>query len=144
MTQVNGVTLEWLLECAIVVSWGDLLRGDQRGSIHIEYCFSPDGSAESLTLWSSTVRGHWHRVCEYRMTLDQQCRLRFEHGYQMEELASNLEFIMQHQDAFLPAVNNGRNGLLQVDTPSRDQTNLAYAVIAEAHLQVDPMLSAQR
>ncbi len=144
MKHVNGITLERLLECAVVVSWADLLQGDNRGSIHVDYCFRANGSVDTLTFWSSKDRGHWHRLCEYRMALDEQHRLRFEHGYEIAELASNLEVIMQHQDAFLPAVNHGRNGLLQVHTPTRDETNMAHAVIAEAHLQVDPMLSAQR
>jgi hypothetical protein len=52
-------------------------------------------------------------------------------------MARNLELIMQHQDAFLPALNHDRDGLLQVRAPTRKQTETASAAIAAVHLQVN-------
>ena len=141
MKPVMGVTLDWILECAVVVSWTDLLQGEKSGSIHVDYCFSAKGSVDSLKVWLSTTRGHWHLVCEYGtiMSTDPPSGVRFEQGYESAELAHNLQFIMRHQDAFQPALNHGRHGLLQVCVPTQQETETASAAIAAAHLQVDSM-----
>src|SRR6185437_11249573 len=108
MKPVMGVTLDWILECAVVVSWTDLLQGEKSGSIHVDYCFSAKGSVDSLKVWLSTTRGHWHLACEYGtiMSTDPPSGVRFEQGYESAELAHNLQFIMRHQDAFQPALNH--------------------------------------
>jgi len=137
-----GVTLDWILECAVVVSWTDLLQSGKSGSIHVDYCFSAKGSVDSLKRWLSTIRGHWHLACEYGTIMSTHPRVvRFEQGYQSTELARNLELIMGHQDAFQPALNHGRHGLLQVSVPTQQETETASAAIAAAHLQVDSMAS---
>jgi hypothetical protein len=135
MKSMRGMGLDSILECAVVVSWRDLLRSEKLGLVHVDYCFNPTGAVDRLSLWLSTARGHWHLACEYRMTTSsgQKYGVCFEPGYESAELASNLEFIMQHQDAFSPAANHGRDGLLQIPAPTRDQTAIASAVIAEAH-----------
>jgi hypothetical protein len=141
MKPVMGVTLDWILECAVVVSWTDLLQGEKSGSIHVDYCFSAKGSVDSLKVWLSTTRGHWHLACEYGkiMSTHPGCVVRFEQGCESAELARNLEFIMGHQDAFQPTLNHGRHGLLQVRVPTQQETETASAAIAAAHLQLDSM-----
>jgi hypothetical protein len=141
MKPVMGVTLDWMLECAVVVSWTDLLQSEKSGLIHVDYCFSPKGSVDSLKLWLSTTRGHWHLACEYSTTMSTHPRgvVCFEQGYESAELARNLELIMRHQDAFQPALNQGRHGLLQVCVPTQQEIETASAAIAAAHLQVNSM-----
>ena len=114
------------------MSWIDLLQGDKPGLIHVDYCFSANGSVDSLKLWLSTVRGHWHLVCEYGMTVStyHPTVVRFEQGYQSAELVRNLKFIMRHQDRLQLALNHGCHGLLLVCAPTRQETETASAAIA--------------
>ena len=51
--------IEEILESAVVVNWADLIRGGQRGLIHIEYGFAPSGTLDYLKVWSSIKRGYW-------------------------------------------------------------------------------------
>ena len=85
----------------------------------------------------STTREHWQLACDYRMTMstDYHYRVLYEQAYESAELTCNLELIMQHQDAFLPALNHGRDCLLQVREPTREQNERASTAIAAAHLR---------
>jgi hypothetical protein len=123
--------LERTLESAIVVSWADLVHGDQIGLIHIEYGFAPSGTLDYLKVWSSLTRGHWLLACEYWMSAStfHGTGVRFDNGYQSEGLAHILEFVMQHQSEFDLPVNRGRQGLLQISTPTQDETAAANDLV---------------
>jgi len=123
-------SLELALESAIIVSWTDLMHGAQTGLIHIEYGFAPTGTLDYLKILSSIGRGHWLVACEYWMSANTfHCiGVRFENGYESEELARILEFVMQHQNSFLLPPNLGRQGLLQIPTPTEKE--IAAAAIA--------------
>jgi hypothetical protein len=41
-----------LLQSAVIASWVDLIRGSQRGLIHVEYGFSLSGGLDHLQIWS--------------------------------------------------------------------------------------------
>jgi len=144
MHEAHLATLERLLQCAVVVSWEDLLQPGIGGSIHVKYRFGADGSIDTVALWLSTVRGHWHLVCEYRMTSDQQCSMRFQKPYESAKLTRDLHLIMCNQDAFQPATNHGRDGLLQVGVPTQVETDTAGAAISALHLQVESMTTQAR
>jgi hypothetical protein len=126
-------SLERILESAIVVSWEDLMHGAQTGLIHIEYNFAPDGTLEYLKVWTSIIRGHWFLVCDYWMSASKfhGAGMHFENGYQSETLAHILEVIMQHQDSFALVPNLGRQGLLQVPTPTQQESTAAAASMSE-------------
>jgi hypothetical protein len=126
--------LERTLESAIVVSWADLVHGDQIGLIHIEYGFAPSGTLDYLKVWSSLTRGHWLLACEYWMSAStfHGTGIRFDNGYQSEGLAHILEFVMQHQSEFNLPVNRGRQGLLQISTPTQEECVAAGVFVHEA------------
>ena len=126
-------SLERILESAIVVSWEDLMHGAQTGLIHIEYNFAPDATLEYLKVWSSITRGHWFLACEYWMSASKfhSAGIHFENGYQSGTLAHILEVIMQHQDGFALVPNLGRQGLLQVPTPTQQKSTAAAASMCE-------------
>ena len=126
-------SLERILESAIVVSWEDLMHGAQTGLIHIEYNFAPDGTLEYLKVWSSITRGHWFLICDYWMSASKfhVAGIHFDNGYQSETLAHILEVIMQHQDGFALVPNLGRQGLLQVPTPTQQKSTAAAASMCE-------------
>jgi hypothetical protein len=127
-------SLEQVLESAIVVSWADLMRGAQNGLIHIEYCFASSGTLDYLQVWSSITRGHWLLACEYWMSPSEfhGAGVHFENGYQSEGLAQILESVMRHQTAFSLPADLGRQGLLQVTTPTQDESSTAAASVSEA------------
>jgi hypothetical protein len=126
-------TLVRILESAVIVSWTDLIRGAQGGLIHIEYGFAAGGTLDYLKFWSSISRGHWLLVGEYWMGASKShcAGFHFENGYQPEGLSHLVESLMQHQAAFSLPVDLGRQGLLQISTPTPEERTAAVAVVKE-------------
>ena len=56
----------------------------------------------------------------------------FESGYQSKGLAHILESVVQHQTSFLPPEDMGWQGLLQIPTPTQQETAAAAALLSEA------------
>lgn len=133
MTLHQNQSLERILECAIVVSWNDLVSGTQAGLIHIEYELAPDGTLDSLKIWSSTSRGHWLLACEYWMSSSalHGVGIHFHNGYTSNSLAQILEFVMHHQTAFSLPTDLGRQGLLQIQTPKQEESAAASVSMSE-------------
>ena len=126
-------SLDRVLECAIVVSWPDLAHGAQTDLIHIEYAFAPTDTVDYLKVWSSIARGHWLLACECWTSANtiHGTGVRFENGYESEGLAHILEFVMQHQNSFVLPPNPGRQVLLQISTPTGEESAAAAALISE-------------
>jgi hypothetical protein len=131
MTPNGNPNLERILESAIVVTWADLVHDAQTGLIHIEYGFAPAGTLDYLKVWSSITRGHWLLACEYWMSAStfHSTGVHFSNGYKSEGLAHILEFVMEHQREFLLPANLGRQGLLQIPTPSPAESAAASALV---------------
>ena len=127
-------SLEQILESAIVVSWADLIQGAQTGLIHIEYGFAATGTLDYLKIWSSLTRGHWLLACEYWMSAStfHSTGVSFDHGYQSDGLARILESVMQHQNSFALPPNLGRQGLLQISTPTGEESKAAAVSVNDA------------
>ena len=127
-------SLDRALECAIVVSWPDLAHGAQTDLIHIEYAFAPTDTVDYLKVWSSIARGHWLLACEYWTSANtiHGTGVRFDNGYESEELAHILEFVMQHQNSFVLPPNLGRQRLLQISTPTAEESAVAVVLINAA------------
>ncbi len=128
----NG-NLEQILESAVVSHWADLTRGTPAGLIHIEYGFADGGILDYLKVWSSLSRGHWLLACEYWMSANNfhAAGIGFENGYQSEGLADILEVAMQNQNSFVLPANLGRQGLLQISTPTAEESATAATLISE-------------
>ena len=126
----NG-NLERILESAVVISWADLMHGNPTGLIHIEYGFATSGTLDYLKVWSSLSRGHWLLACQYWMSANtfHAAGIGFENGYQSEGLSHVLEVAMQHQSSFVLPANLGRQGLLQISTPTVEDSTAASAVV---------------
>ncbi len=124
-------SLERILESAVVVSWTDLMHGAQAGLIHIEYGFAADGTLDYLKLWSSVTRGHWLLAVEYwtSPSKSHSTGVHFDNGYESEALAHILQSVMQHQTEFSLPVDFGRQGLLQIATPTQEETVGASALV---------------
>lgn len=125
-SEVNQ-SLERTLESAVIVSWADLTHEAQTGLIHIEYGFAPTGTLDYLKVWSSLTRGHWLLACEYWMSEStfHGAGVRFENGYESEGLSNILERVMQNQTSFVLPENMGRQGLLQISSPTEEDRSAA-------------------
>ena len=55
--------------------------------------------------------------------------VRFENGYKSDGLAHILESVMQHQNSFVLPPNLGRQGLLQISTPTPEESAVAAALV---------------
>lgn len=132
-SEVNQ-SLDRTLESAVMVSWADLIPDAQNGLIHIEYGFAPIGTLDYLKIWSSVSRGHWLLACEYWMSEStfHGAGVRFENGYESEGLSNILERVMQHQTSFVLPDNMGRQGLLQITTPTEEDRLAAGEWIRDA------------
>jgi hypothetical protein len=110
------------------------MRGAQTGLIHIEYGFAASGNLDYLKLWSSIARGHWLLACEHWMSLSTFHRtgVHFDNGYRSEGLSDILESVMQHQTAFSLPPDLGRQGLLQISTPTEEESTAAAAALNES------------
>jgi hypothetical protein len=126
--------LERILESAVVKDWADLTPGAPTGLIHIEYGFADGGTLDYLKVWSSLSRGHWLLACEYWMSANtfHAAGVSFSNGYQSEELTRILELVMQHQNSFVLPPNLGRQGLLQISTPTKQESEAAAALLSVA------------
>ena len=127
-------SLERMLEFAVVASWIELMRGAKAGLVHIEYGFAAGGTLEYLKFWSSISRGHWLLAAEYWMSPSKShsTGVHFEHGYESEALKHFLDLAMQHQTNFSLPVDRGRQGLVQIATPTQQERVVASALINEA------------
>src|SRR5437667_3737072 len=132
MSQAHN--FDQLLESAVVASWADLMRGSQRGLIHVEYGFSPSGALDHLQVWSCITKGRWLLACGYQMAASDvlDTDVHFHNGYQSEGLARILELVILHQKAFALPQNLDRAGLLQIATPSQRESAAAAVSVNEA------------
>jgi hypothetical protein len=135
-------SLERILESAIVVSWADLMRGAHTGLVHLKYGFAASGTLDYLQVWSSITRGHWLLVCGYWMSASKfhGNGVHFDNKYQSAGLAHILESVMQHQIAFVLPPNLGRQGLLQISTPTQEASKAASAYVGETLARLDSRL----
>ncbi len=126
--------LERVLESAVIASWTDLVRKGPCDLVHIKYGFASTGTLDYLQIWSCISRGQWLLACEYWMLAStfHGTGVHFENGYDSEGLANVLERVMQHQMAFSLPVDLGRQGLLQISTPTEEESTLAAASLSEA------------
>ena len=70
--------------------------------------------------------------------------IHFENEYQSQGLADILAVVMQHQSAFDLPPNLGRQGLLQITTPTEEESTAASASISDAFKRVDVLAARAR
>jgi hypothetical protein len=133
MNTNESQSLERILESAVVVSWTDLMCGAQAGLVHIEYGFAAGGTLDYPKFWSSISRGHWLLAVEYwtSPSNSHSTGVRFNNGYESAALKHILDLVMQHQTEFSLPVDFGRQGLLQIATPTQLESVVASVLVNE-------------
>jgi hypothetical protein len=67
--------------------------------------------------------------------------VRFDNGYQSERQAHLLEILMQDQSAFALPPKLGRQGLLQIPTPTQEESTGAATSVNEAFDRLGSVLA---
>ena len=131
MSQAHN--FDQLLQSAVVVSWADLMRGFHGGLIHVEYDFTASGTLEHLQVWSSIVKGRWLLAWGYQRTGSEvlDTDVHFHNGYKSEVLARILELVVLRYKGFILPRNLGRAGLLQIATPTQEESAAAAVSVNE-------------
>jgi hypothetical protein len=144
---VKVIRLDRTLECAVVLSWDELMPDSTSGLIHIEYRTGPDSSLDYLKVWSSTITGHWNLVCEYwiRPLWSHAIGLSFGKGYNSADFAHILELVVRHESAFSKLPD--RDGLIQIYSPTSDERMEAERWTRETFnqagsLPINPLVAA--
>ena len=127
----TNITLDQILECAVVLSWRDLLPGIRTSLVHVEYRLGPSGSLEFLKVWSSIIRGHQYLVCEWTPSAAAN-HVSFSNDFYSKDLAQMLESIIQHQAIFSKDLTLHRDGLVQIHPPTEEDRRSAEAYMTAA------------
>jgi hypothetical protein len=130
----TNVGIRSMLESVMVLSWPDVMKEHPSGLLHVEYRTGPDDLIEYLKVFSSGVRGYWRLVCEYWVSAlwSHEIGLSFNAGFSSARMAEMLEFVMDHQEAFLRRSTPTHDLLLQVNPPTEQETTIAKECMREA------------
>jgi hypothetical protein len=134
MTLRPNQTLNEKLECAVLVTWEDLIHAGTPGLVHIKYRYAADHSLASLQVWACETSGYWKMVCE---CLDLQTAIKdtsvtFSNGYRSDALTQLLKFVVKYQREFyrIPDLNPDR--LAQIQVPTNEEKIRACKLVGEA------------
>ena len=128
------ITMDRILECAVVLNWKELTNPRGATSIQVEYRTGTSRSLELVKFWSSTTRGFWQFVCNYQLdsSSTQERGTTFGAGYGSTDLVWMMDAIMQHQDAFVLSPSEFLDGLIQVGSPSETELIAAGKDMSDA------------
>ncbi|MGC2109228.1 MAG: hypothetical protein WA655_06895 [Candidatus Korobacteraceae bacterium] len=127
----NPVPLDHILSSAVVLNWEALALGSTDRTVKIEYHIGTDGSVECLKLWAR-ANEYWSLVCDYSTRLGWTDGPRFSNGYHSHRLGRLLQSIMLNQNLFRHDCSPNSNGMLEIGTPTLEDTSSATLRVAEA------------
>jgi hypothetical protein len=135
----TNIEINSILESVMVLCWPDLMKEYPSGLLHLQYRTGPDDFIEYLTVLSSGVRGYWQLVCEYWTSAlwSHERGLSFGNGHFSALATEMLEFVMDHQDAFLRRSTPTHDVLLQVNPPTEQETTAAKECMRQAFHSID-------
>ena len=135
----TNIGIRSILESVMILSWPELMKDYPSGLLHVEYRTGLDDSIEYLTVLSSGIRGYWQLVCEYWTSnlWSHERGLSFGNGRSSALATQMLEFVMDHQDAFLRRPTPTHDVLLQVNPPTEQETTAAKECMRQAVRSID-------
>ena len=139
MTMRPNQNLDQMLEAMVVAAWDDMLPNGKIGTVHVQYRFGNDHSLANLQVWVSEIRGHWLLVCEYSgvHSTRKELHLAFSNSYRSDLLTQVLGFVVENQSKFARAPELNRDSLVQVQTPTEDETAQALKLVDEAQASAE-------
>jgi hypothetical protein len=131
--------LDKALRLALIQSWEDILKVHNSCSVRIEYQQEAGAPLDYLSVWSDRPKGYQFLICNYwKTTTSAHARgARFANEYCSDQLAQNLDFIMENQDQFPRPADASRSGLVLIDPPSdkdRAEASSWMSGVQEKHL----------
>ncbi len=127
---VPVVQLDHILTSVVVVNWEALTSSSATARIRVEYHIATDGSVEYLKLWMS-AREYWSLICDYSVHAGWSDGPRFSNGYHSRSLGRLLQSIMLNQKLFCHSCAPGSNGLLEITTPTLEDSDAARLRVSE-------------
>jgi hypothetical protein len=127
---IPKVQLDLILTSAVVVNWDALTSSSPAARIRIEYHIGMDGAVEYLKLWMS-AREYWSLICDYSIHPGWSDGPRFSNGYHSRTLGRLLQSIMMNQKLFGHGCEPNSNGLLEIGTPTMQDTDEAKLRVNE-------------
>jgi hypothetical protein len=124
------VPLDHILTSVVVVNWEALTSSSPTARIRIEYHIGMDGTVEYLKLWMS-AREYWSLICDYSIHPGWSDGPRFSNGYHSRSLGRLLQSIMMNQKLFGHGCEPNSNGLLEIGTPTLQDTDEARLRVNE-------------
>ncbi|MGB8886064.1 MAG: hypothetical protein WCC87_05030 [Candidatus Korobacteraceae bacterium] len=124
------VHLDHILTSVVVVNWEALTSSSPTARIRMEYHIGTDGSIEYLKLWMS-AREYWSLICDYSIHPGWSDGPRFSNGYHSRSLGRLLQSIMMNQKLFGHGCEPDSNRLLEIGTPTLQQTDEARLQVSE-------------
>ena len=130
----ENTTIDRILECAVALNWDALAQTNGAIALQVEYRIGSGQSLDYLKLWSSTMRGVWHLVCEYWMqsSSTHESGTTFTGGSYSCDFTWMLDAIMQHQAAFIHGSSDFMDGLVQIKRPTDSDLASARADMNDA------------
>jgi hypothetical protein len=129
--KASSTALDHILGSAVVLNWDAVACQSKAATVRIEYHIGMDGSVEYLKLWA---RGHeyWSLVCDYSPHLAWSDGPRFSNGYHSRSLGRLLQSIMMNQNLFRNDCTPNTNAILEIGTPTAEETSYATQRVNEA------------
>ena len=128
---VNPVQFDHMVSSAVVLNWNSLAPGSTDGMVKVEYHIGVDGLVEQLKLWVR-AREYWSLACDYSTHLGWSDGPRFTNGYHSRPLGRLLQSIMLNQELFKHGRSPNSNSMLEIGTPTPEDTTSATMRVAEA------------
>ena len=136
----HDVTLDHVLECAVVLNWKDLVQGQSNGLVQIEYHVGGEGSVDCLKMWCSTPRGYSSLICNYSVNPGWSSGPCFSNGFHSRDLGRLLESIMLNQNLFQLVSEPKSNVVIQVGPPTPEQVESAKLQLSDIFPPPAPIL----
>jgi hypothetical protein len=129
------IRLDQILECAVILNWDDVAVPGPSTLIHVEYERSAQRPLARVKVWSSTIRGVWTLICEYRSHAHGETPpgVSFSKNFASHGLSTMLDAVIRNQSLCAAPPDNFRagSGLVQVTAPSPEQRTAAAVMMRD-------------
>jgi hypothetical protein len=135
MPRSARIRLDQILECAVILNWDDVAVPGPSTLIHVEYERSAQRPLARVKVWTSSMRGVWTLICEYRSHAqgDILPGVSFGRNFVSHGLATMLDTVIRNQSLCAAPPDNFRSGsgLVQVSAPSPEQRTAAAVMMRD-------------
>ena len=121
----KNISLEQLLQCAVMASWQELTPAGMPVVVRVEYHPGGKSPLEFVKIWSSIAWGYWSLICEYwpKALWSRPWGVVFSNGYHSDRLIQAFAAVTQNPTQFPSGSSSDRDGFILVQkVTGEDQT----------------------